>query len=377
MSQKINTANDLTQFNTKLVDMDNIYPILKGRELHQQDDKLSGVYNDIQVTKGFYNLSNRTNNKILINKTDEYNEKKNIKETIHNDVNSTNRVLEIYENSMKSNSILTQKIYVFVFFLLSSLIIIILGKFKYIDESLMKIIVVVLALVFGSLGFYIFYINRINKPTNLDKKKFLNLGVDDIRQKEINDLGWYAQAQAHLEEKQNLKNITDKLSSFNTASDKLFYILEMKQQEAIENEDYNIAAYYTDLIMYYKIHPVKDTNEIVSIFNDINSQEKNLENNNITANLKKELKDKIHELKKQKKNLNKEKRRENRQEDRLNNKVDDIQAEIDNYKEISDDINNQLATLNYEIQDNMVLQQMIASTASPTPTSSASPTPTS
>ena len=151
----------------------------------------------------------------------------------------------------------------------------------------------------------------------------------------------------------------------------------MKQQEAIENEDYNIAAYYTDLIMYYKIHPVKDTNEIVYIFNDINSQEKNLENNNITANLKKELKDKIHELKKQKKNLNKEKRRENRQEDRLNNKVDDIQAEIDNYKEISDDINNQLATLNYEIQDNMVLQQMIASTASPTPTSSASPTPTS
>ena len=370
MSQ--DTINDLSQFNTKLVDMDNIYPILKGRELNEKDDKLSGVYNDIQVAKGFYNLSNRTNNKILINKTHEYNEKKNIKETIHNDVNSTNRVLEIYENTMKSKSILTQKIYVFVFFLFSSLFAIILGKFKYINESLMKTIIVVLALVFGSIGFYLFYVNRINKPTNLDKKKFLNLGVDDIRQNQIDDLCWYAKAQSELEEKQNLKNITDKLNSFNNASDKLFYILDMKQKEAIENEDYNVAAYYTDMIMYYKIHPdtIKNDSDIKGIFKTINSQEKNLENNNVTTTLKKQLKDNMDELKKEKKKKNKEKRKETRVENDLNNQIDDIQYEIDNYQEISDDINNQLATLNYEIKDNNVLQQMIASSASPTPTPS-------
>lgn len=372
MNDKINKSlQDLSHHNKKVVNIDkdyNAYPILQGREINQHDGNMTDTYNDIQVLKGFYKLSNRTNNKLLVEKSDEYKEKKNIKENIYNNVNSTNRVLEIYENSIKSKNILTQKIYVFVFFLITSLLTIILGKFKYINESLMKTIILLLAIIFGLLGFYVFYTNRTNKPTNLDKKNFLNLSDDDITQKQIDDLGWYEKRQEDLEKAQNLKNITDKLNSFASANDKLNYILDMKQKEAIENQDYNVAAYYADLIMHYKIHPAKHTDDIITLFNQINNQEQVLENNNISANLKKKLKHKIEKLKEEKKNLKHRKRNQLKHEDVLNDEIDSIQDEIDNFQKLSSDINNQLSELNYEIQDNLVLQEMIQSSASPTPT---------
>ena len=61
---------------------------------------------------------------------------------------------------------------------------------------------------------YIFYINRINVPTNLDRKKFVSAGGpegDDILKNKCLVAGWYAQREADLQSDQNVKNITEKL----------------------------------------------------------------------------------------------------------------------------------------------------------------------
>lgn len=360
-----------------------------------ESDFSSNQVSEIERIQSFYNDSNKVNNKIISSKSKELTFNESLKQDLQNDVDSLSRILELSDNENLKKNLNNQKLYTVIGFLLVCIIFFTLHRYKLIGSTVLTVSLSVSTMIFFLVGLIIIYRNRNNKVYDVSVKSWDS--DSKVRQLEIENTGFERSSNRRANQRESVRDILAKLESLEKPLDRLFFILKQKQQEAIENKDYNAAAYYTDLITYYTINPTQTErtsmsatptgtpdvsansnkmmdvelteNDVIKILEEINDKEQEVTSDINTEQHRKDMADMRKDVDFYKKELNRQLREKNRlleRNERRNEVADDnidfLQDRIDKDKELLSTIKSQIEKLNYNIQDNIQEQHQISST---------------